>query len=289
MPADSTPELHVAALETLRQHYDTATPAFEVLGQGGAAIRRAIWAPGVETRAQGFAYLDQRIASDVRARVSSVAEPRLLDLGCGVGTSLIRMACDDGFRGVGVTISGLQAERAERYAQAAGVGDRVTFLHQSFTDLPDSLGAFDAAFTIEAFVHAPGPEVFFAQASRRIRQGGLLIVCDDMLTARAPSSARERRWIEEFRAGWLASSLVTDAQAIACAGQAGFRCVLNDDLTPYLELRRPRDLVISALVAVGRHLPIKHPVWLSWYGGNGLQLSLVHGTIAYRYLVFQRL
>ena len=273
--------------DAVRRYYDANTPNFERLGQGGASIHRAVWAPGVHTREEAFAYVDGVIAKEIAARVTGRA--RVLDMGCGLGASLIRLAKRLDLEGVGVTLSPVQAARGSVHIAEAGLTDRLRTIEQSYTDMPDSLGKFDAAYAIEAFLHSPSPEVFFEQAAKRLKPGGVLIVCDDLISERGEHSddVRAQRWLEEFRYGWLANSLVTEARAIELAGRAGLSFVRSDDLTSYLELRRPRDLAITAALAIGRHFPIPGQLWRSWIGGNALQLALVHGFLTHRVMVFE--
>ena len=64
---------------------------------------------------------------------------------------------------------------------------------------------------------------------------------------------------------------------------------MNQDLTSYLELRRPRDRLISLLVELGRPFHIPGYRWRSWVGGNALQLALQDGLLEYRLLTWQKL
>jgi SAM-dependent methyltransferase len=191
---------------------------------------------------------------------------------------------------VGVTISPFQVDWARKEAEKRAVADRVRFREASFTDLPEDLGTFDLAYAIEAFVLSPGAAPFLAGVARHLRVGGRLVIVDDFLSERGAATTKGRgaRWIREFRAGWMASTVISVAQLEREAGAHGLYVTKNDDLTPYLDLRRPRDLLISAVVGVGRHLPIRNPRWLSWLGGNGLQLGLANGFLEHRCVVLER-
>jgi cyclopropane fatty-acyl-phospholipid synthase-like methyltransferase len=276
--------------EQVRAYYDANTPAFEKLGQGGDAIRRAVWGPGVATRSQAFRYVDECILAELEGLRDGARPPRVLDLGCGVGASLLHLGAKSDCEGIGVTISKVQAARAERRLAEAGLGARLACLEASFTELPPDLGCFELAFAIEAFVHSPSPEAFFRAASAHLRPGARLLLCDDFLTARGvhPSRAREQRWLKDFRRGWMVSSLTTVEHAAGVAEREGLRLLRSDDLTPYLELRRPRDKFLTVLLALGRRLPIPGYLWRSWIGGNGLQFGLASGLLAYRLAIFEK-
>jgi SAM-dependent methyltransferase len=63
-------------------------------------------------------------------------EDVVYDLGCGDGRIVIAAARHCGARGVGVDIDPLRIREARENARRLGVGDRVTFLCQSFFDTP---------------------------------------------------------------------------------------------------------------------------------------------------------
>ncbi len=278
----------MSAQGEVRDYYDANTARFEKFGQGGDSIHRAVWAEGVATRADAFRYLDRLIAGELASLAARFPEPiHVLDLGCGLGASLFFLASERAIVGTGATLSGVQARVARERSVALGWADRVRFLEADFLELPATLPRAGLAFSIEAFIHGPDPERYFQAAARYLEPGGRLVVCDDFLGARSVSSRRERRWLEEVRTGWLANSLVSVAETEALASRAGFRLCENRDLTPALELRRPRDRVLSVLVALGRHLPISGYRFRSWVGGNALQLALARRLLEFRYLVFE--
>jgi hypothetical protein len=159
-----------------------------------------------------------------------------------------------------------------------------------FLALPASVKPGHLVMSIEAFVHSPSPAAYFSAAARHTEAGGQLVLCDDFLTARArgPLVARERRWLDEFRHGWVAPSLVTAEEADEAAKVAGFELQKTLDLTPYLELRRPRDRALSVAVALGRWLPIRGYRWRSLVGGNALQLALKSGLIEHRLTTWRK-
>ena len=273
--------------ERVRRYYDNNAAAFERLGQGGASIHRAVWGPGVSTRAQAFHYLDGLILDAVPP---GLARPAIVDLGCGLGASLIYLAGRTDMHGEGITISAAQASRAAEIIAEAGAGERVRVRQGDFLSVPeDLLGKADLAFSIEAFIHSPDAGRYFEQAARTLRPGGRLVLCDDFLnSATPPDTPRGRRWMEEFRVGWHAGSLLTIDQVRDAAAVHGLTLVSDLDLTPYLELRRPRDRWISLLVRVGGVFRLKGPYWLSLVGGNALQWALLNGQLSYRLVEFRK-
>lgn len=156
--------------------------------------------------------------------------------------------------------------------------------------VPDDLaGTADLAFSIEAFVHGPDASGYFREAARTLRPGGRLVICDDFLAESVTSTVpRAPQRLEEFRSGWRIGSLLTVEQARALAATHGLISAGDLDLTPHLELGRPRDRWISLLVTVGRPFRLLGDYWQSLVGGDALQWCLVHGALQYRVLQFER-
>lgn len=269
----------------IRQYYDRHTPAFVAFGQGGGAIHRAVWGPGITGREQAFHYVEDQIAALVRAQAGT-ATPHVVDLGCGVGASLAYLAERLPIRGTGITLSPVQARVAtERLAQA-GLSTRVACLEGDYTHLPASIATADAAYAIEAFVHGPDPEAFFAQCRRLIRPGGLLIICDDF--TRGSSDPSAGRTLDRFARGWHINTLLTAEALRALAAGAGFAHVSTSDLTPHLELQRPRDRAIDLAVALFGWLPLDNTRFGHLIGGSALQRGLARGWLGYDFTVFRK-
>ncbi len=283
--------------EQIRRYYDRNTPSFVALGQGGSvgAIHRAVWGPGTTTREQAFHFVEDRIADVVR-RVAerstieptgSLAEPpHVVDLGCGVGASLCYLAELLPITGTGITLSPIQVGVARDRIESAGLSDRVVCIEGDYGNLPDDMKAADVAYAIESFVHGPDPARFFGEAARIVRPGGALVICDDV--RRGGNSRNAQRAIQRFEHGWHINSLLEADDLRSLAGEGGFEHESTEDLSSYLELRRPRDRVIDAAVATLGWLPLERTRLGHLVGGSALQQSLAGGWIGYDLMVFTR-
>ena len=125
-------------VERVRQYYDRNTLSFLETGQGGASIRRAVWAPGVTERSEAFRTIDRRILEAITPGA------RVVDLGCGVGSSLLWLIERAQFDGLGVTLSGVQARHFSEEIARRGLGLRCS--NASFVSLPPEVTDVDLAF-----------------------------------------------------------------------------------------------------------------------------------------------
>jgi ubiquinone/menaquinone biosynthesis C-methylase UbiE len=279
--------------EDVRRYYDENTARFERYGQGRGtgAIHRAVRGSGVHSDKEAFEYLDKLVLIELLGIATAFPEPlHVLDLGCGVGASMLYLAERAPVVATGVTLSRVQVKRACRRIERAGLADRVRCVEADFTDLPDELPAVHLAFSIEAFVHAADADAYFRSAARHVVPGGRLVICDDFASARAesPLAPSEAETLDDVRRHWLARSLVTVARVAAVAEQHGFVLTTDRDLTSQLELARPRDRVISTLVAFGKRLTFGGYRFRSFVGGHALQQALLCGLLEFHALVFRR-
>jgi cyclopropane fatty-acyl-phospholipid synthase-like methyltransferase len=226
----------------------------------------------------------QRVAIEPAGTLSE--SPHVVDLGCGVGGSLCYLAGLLPITGTGVTLSPIQVRAGRARIESAGLSDRVACIEGDFGDLPDGMKTADVAYAIESFVHGPDPASFFAEAARLVRPGGALVICDDL--RRRGNSRKAERAIHRFERGWHVNSLLEAGELRSLADEAGFEHESTEDLSSYLELRRARDRVIDAAVAILGSLPPVKARFGHLIGGSALQKSLAGGWIGYDLMVFNR-
>ncbi len=273
--SESPPRFDAAEV---RRYYDRHTATFMALGRSGSvgAIHRAVWGPGVETRAEAFHYVDGQIAALIR--LSDAPErPHVVDLGCGVGATLCYLAARLPIRATGVTISPVQARLATARIADAGVADCVTCVEGSYEALPPSIPVADVAYAIESFAHAEHPERFFAECRQLVRPGGTLTIVDDF--RRPTAGAAAARAIGRFTRGWHLNALLSAAELHALAAAAGFDHESTVDLSPYLEPLSFRDRLLDTGLG---WLPLGRTPLGPVLGGAALQKCLARGWTAYR-------
>ncbi|MCF7915014.1 MAG: class I SAM-dependent methyltransferase [Spirochaetaceae bacterium] len=281
------------------RYYDSNTSRFLRFGHGSSskAIHRAVWAEGVENRQQAMNFINSMIVDSVR----SSGAKHLLDIGCGVGGSMLYIAGKTPARLSGVTISPRQAETGRQLFNSSDCSERCSIIAGDFTDpqmraqLPVP---FDTAYAIESFLHMPSAELFFKQAARVLKHGGDLFICDDVLASNISEKLSAGaglcpgirvRLLRRFKRGWQVGSLYAPADLESLAESWGFRLKRQTDLTDYLELNRPRDLLIRWIVMLIGWVPWRSPFMQNLLGGDALQKLLLHGDLRYMLVHLQKI
>lgn len=274
------------ALSRVRDYYDRHTRAFVSIGQGGGAIHRAVWGPGVGDRTAAFHHVEDRIAELIQPTLAEhERQLHIVDLGCGVAASACYLAERLPVRVTGITLSPVQARLAQTRIRMAGVSDRVVCIQGDYNHLPPGVGTADLAYAIESFVHGPDPDLFFAECRRLLRPGGVLIICDDF--RRPTVDPRAESAIERFCRGWHVNALLDAAALQALAATHGFAHETTVDLSAYLELGRIRDRVMNVLLPFLNLLPRIAGRFDYVSGGSALQECLRQGWVGYEMAMFR--
>jgi tocopherol O-methyltransferase len=155
------------------RHYDDATVEYRFFGEN---LHWGLYAAGeaATSKAQHVAAA-QRMTAEVVSAAEVRAGYRVLDAGCGIGTTALYLARQHACSVVGVNITASQIEIARKKAAEAGVEDHVSFeLADCSKALPLDDASVDAIVTMECGVHLADRATFFRECARCLRPGGLL-------------------------------------------------------------------------------------------------------------------
>ena len=218
--------------------------------------------------------------------------PLVADLGCGVGATMRWLETHAAVSTVGITVSDVQAKLARQR-----VGARV--VAGSFECREDlarmAAGrSVDAAYLIEAFVHAGDADALFGAIATVCRPGSLLVIIDDfptprLLAGRADTAAARlnRRLARDFRHGWHIGSFYSAGGVAELAARHGWILVETTDLSPFVVTTRPRDYAARLGSWPARLLGMDGSFYRNIIGGSALQRLIRRRLIRYQRVVFR--
>ena len=118
----------------------------------------------------------------------------VLDIGCGGGNTLARMA-ERVMEGhlVGIDYAETSVEASRAFNAALIAAGRMEILHGSVESLPFEDGHFDAVVTVESFYFWPNPEECLKEVARVVKKGGTFLLLAEIYERNdLPESIREK-------------------------------------------------------------------------------------------------
>jgi ubiquinone/menaquinone biosynthesis C-methylase UbiE len=133
----------------------------------------------------------------------------LLDAGCGLGAPANQIATEYSAQVTGITISPIEASKAQARADAMGLSDQVRFEAGDYHALPFPEDHFDAVIAIESLMHSIDLEKALLELRRVLRPGGRIAITEitmvssiakisAMLPSRVPMTAQD--WVQQLEA-----------------------------------------------------------------------------------------
>lgn len=145
-----------------------------------------------------------------RLAIKGVPEPRMLDLGCGLGATLRSFARRlPQARLEGVTRVPWQVEEARKLNAAAGLGEYIQVVQGDYEgcELPDE--SYDAVYALESSCHATAADkhLLLAEIYRLLRPGGRMVIADGFLTRGRFVSQLQQRIYRKLCQCWVIREL----------------------------------------------------------------------------------
>jgi cyclopropane fatty-acyl-phospholipid synthase-like methyltransferase len=143
-------------------------------------------------------------------QLAGIVEPRLLDLGCGLGATLRSFSRRLPHASlVGLTRVPWQVEHARALNEVAGFGEQVRVLEADYENTVLPHNGFDGAYALESSCHAHGPDkgALMTEAHRLLRPGGRLVVADGFLTSARFTSTLQQRVYRKLCECWVIEEL----------------------------------------------------------------------------------
>jgi len=172
-----------------------------------------------------------------RLKVDGMAQPELLDLGCGLGATLRSFARHlPDAKLFGVTRVPWQVEHARALNEAAGCGQQVRVMEGDYEDTAFLSGCnYDGVYALESSCHAHGIDkgMLLKNAHRLLKPGGRLVVADGFLSNDRFVNGLQERIYRKLCECWVIEDLARLDRFMARLEQLGFR----DTTVEYLQMR----------------------------------------------------
>jgi MPBQ/MSBQ methyltransferase len=171
-----------------------------------------------------------------RLYLNDIAEPRLIDLGCGLGATLRSFARHLPQASLlGITLVPWQVERARVLNDTAGCGERVRIMEGDYENAILPSDSYDGVYALESSCHAHGADkgALLTEAHRLLRTGGRLVIADGFLGAHRFGGALQQRIYRKLCECWVIEELGQIHLLRARLQQLGF----TDIIVEHLQLR----------------------------------------------------
>jgi tocopherol O-methyltransferase len=212
------------SVEQVRKHYDSL--AFIYRTFWGDHIHHGLFREGSETPEEAQVNMvDYCFAlTDQGCKPRGFPCRNVLDVGCGHGSTAVRLAKFHACEVLGITVSEKQARLARENARRAKVQDLVNIVVDNADTFQPQTRSFDLVWNMESSEHFFDKSGYFRKAASALRPGGRLLVA---AWTGSMTSERVRAVAEAF----LCPELLTPQQYARLITDAGLRPVAQEDLT----------------------------------------------------------
>ncbi|TWU24433.1 Demethylrebeccamycin-D-glucose O-methyltransferase [Novipirellula galeiformis] len=208
---------------TIRAHYQLGTLFYRLLW--GPHIHHGLW-NGDESPGEAQCQLTDTLAA--MCEISST--DTIVDIGCGMGGSSIRLAQRRGCDVTGVTLSPLQRRWASLSARLHGVTTKTRFLAGDAESIEFADDAFDVMWSIECTEHLFDKPAFFRRSARWLRPGGRMAI-GAWFEGEDTTQTSHRAQVEEVCRRFVCPSLATRKDYASWIEAAGLTIRENVDWT----------------------------------------------------------
>lgn len=145
---------------------------------------------------------------------------RVLDAGCGVGGSSLWLAGERGCNVTGITLSAKQVQKAQAFAQDAGLSEKAGFEVKDYTatGYPDE--SFDVIWAVESVCHAADKSLFLKEAYRLLKKGGRLVMAD--FFSKKGLQGNDAAQVRAFAQSWAVNHFAVWEEFDSQLGRTGF-------------------------------------------------------------------
>lgn len=194
---------------------------------------------------------------------------RVLDAGCGVGYSLLKLAENPEITGLGISLSEKELAMARETAESRNLSSRCTFRRQSFDE--DLGETFDLIFCLESLKHSPDWKNTLAHFQKHLTPDGQLIVVEDFFTQKFKTSL-----VEEFQKSWSVPDMFREVEMFTQLKALNFSPIHHQVLDEFV-IRK------NALVCWITHKLLKGLLFCLRNGSRKTLLEIYQGVVLMDY------
>ncbi|WP_319560501.1 class I SAM-dependent methyltransferase [Marispirochaeta sp.] len=246
---------------------------------------RSVWAPEVKNRRQAALYINKRIEDHA---IAADAE-KILDLGCGIGSTMTDLAKAREARYSGLTASRNQKQTGDELILKQGLQESIRIFEGNFSNprvfrlFPDQ----DLIYAVESTAALRAETDIGGLIAENLVSGGRMILCDYMLSkAEENLSAHEQKLLESLKELLHLPGIRSAQEWIGVFEDAGLETIAAEDFSSWLKVPLFSSLPCTVLLPVAGK--IEWP-WIKRAAGiTALHTLLRRGSMQYRFLVFQK-
>ena len=152
---------------------------------------------------------------------------RIVDVGCGVGGPMRRVARESGANVVCLNNNKQQLEETRRRNLKAGLDHKAEYIECNFMDMSAiEANSFDAGYAIESTCHAPDKESAFAEIFRVLKPGALFWGQEMCMTEKFdPDNSSHQAVKDKLMLGIALNDIATFSEVDRALGSVGFHVI----------------------------------------------------------------
>ncbi len=152
---------------------------------------------------------------------------RIVDIGCGVGGPMRRVAAESGAKVVCLNNNKQQLEEARRRNLKAGLDHKAEYIECNFMNMRViEANSFDAGYAIESTCHAPDKEGAFAEIFRVLKPGALFWGQEMCMTEKFdPDNSAHQAVKDKLMLGIALKDIATYSEVNRALESVGFQVI----------------------------------------------------------------
>lgn len=213
-------------IDHVRKHYDRLSFLYRLFW--GEHLHHGYW-DSDESVPRAQIQLMERLAE--RAGISTGAS--VLDIGCGVGGSVLWLAEQFGCDVTGMTISPVQARMAASRAKDRGLSKHAHFLVEDANQWQPEPASVDLIWIMESSEHFEDKPGFLKRCALALKPGGTLAICA-WLRREGPQREREQELVTSIAQAMLSASLGSLSDYQQWMTETGLTVTVAEDITKHV-------------------------------------------------------